>query len=123
MDAAQTEKFTELLEKLGQWDTENLDCGSAAELRELVQDVHLQAYNSGYTAGRDGEARQHEAAEQRHNDELYDAWNQGFQSGGAVIQRAWRESATQALLEALGKDRGDGPINLGAAGTVFANNS
>lgn len=114
MDLDQATRLAQLKAKLSEYDTQFLDCGSAADLTGLIVELQSAAYNSGYATGRDGEAKVRERAE-------VDAWNQGFQSGGAVMQRAWRESATQALLEALGKDRGDGPINLGTAGTVFSN--
>jgi hypothetical protein len=81
----------ELLKKLREYDEHFMDCGSAATLRELLKEVARQNFDAG------------------------------FQLGGKVVLDSWKESAAQALLEAMGKDRGDGEINLGSAGTHFAN--
>lgn len=44
------------------------------------------------------------------------AFDDGLQLGSSVVQREWVRSAVGALLDALGKDAADGPIDLGAAG-------
>jgi hypothetical protein len=50
-----------------------------------------------------------------------ESFGKGAQFGARVEQRVAVEALQQAALAVLGKDRGDGPINLGALGEeVFA---
>jgi hypothetical protein len=144
MDIAEREqRIAELAAKLQDWDTENLDCGSAAQLRELVQDVQLTAFDSGYTAGRDGESKFRDALEEsndakeakflrdlndHHEAELREAWeegqirghSEGFSDGMSFSSQIHQEDARKKLaryvLSVLGKDIADGPIDLGALG-------
>ena len=44
------------------------------------------------------------------------SFDEGFKLGAKVEYRAALEAAANALLDILGKDAGDGIINLGAAG-------
>lgn len=47
-------------------------------------------------------------------------FDEGFQLAAAVEQRAARTALQQYVLDVLGKDRADGPIDLGALGeSVF----
>jgi hypothetical protein len=61
-------------------------------------------------------------ASNRDNDAVLDAadvsdhFDEGFQLGAKVEHRVAVEAVATALLEILGKDAGDGIINLGAAG-------
>lgn len=49
------------------------------------------------------------------------AFHEGLELGAKVEQRVAREALQQAVLRVLGKDRGDGAIDLGALGReVFA---
>jgi hypothetical protein len=45
-----------------------------------------------------------------------EAFDKGFQLGAKIERRAVLEVTAGALLEVLGKDAGDGVIDLGAAG-------
>lgn len=94
MDAKERAEFRQrvrqLQEKLDEYDEQFMDCGSAAELMNLLAEYRRTGFDSG------------------------------FQLGGKVVTDAWKDSAAQALLDAMGKDRGDGAINLGSAGTHYA---
>ena len=46
-----------------------------------------------------------------------EAFGAGFQQAAQVEQRAAREALARYALEVLGKDAGDGAIDLGALGT------
>ena len=46
-----------------------------------------------------------------------DGFDAGFQLAAQVEQRAAREALARYALEVLGKDAGDGAIDLGALGT------
>ena len=49
-----------------------------------------------------------------------EAFDEGMRLGTRVEHRVAVQAIVTALLEVMGKDPGDGPINLGAAGTWFA---
>jgi hypothetical protein len=48
--------------------------------------------------------------------DVSDHFDEGFQLGAKVEHRVAVEAVANALLDILGKDAGDGYINLGAAG-------
>lgn len=86
MTEEQRARAQELADKLAERDIEFLDCGSASDFRALLHDVRRDAFDAG------------------------------LQLGAQVEHKAAREAIARAALAVLGKDAGDGPVNLGALG-------
>lgn len=75
--------------------------GEDAEARELAKDLYEVVLK----------------AEKRASSR---AFSEGMQLGAKVEHRVAVEAIQQAALSVLGKDRGDGEINLGALGTAYS---
>lgn len=105
--------FDKLEEALNAWDRENLDCGSFADFRDERSAELAAAFSEGYTAGRDGEER-------RKLQDVSEAWSNGLQFGARTMQDQVKKDLGEFVLRVLGKDLGDGEINLGALGKFYA---
>ena len=79
-----------------------------SEMTEVLVEVRLQL---------------HEDLRLRFNDALvaleHAAWMRGWDLGGSIERRVAEEAVTAAALRVLGKDRGDGIIDLGALGRWY----
>lgn len=122
----------EMLDKvqaaLQMWDESNLDCGSWADFRDERSVELAAAYSEGYTAGRDGEERMQAKFHAEDIERREEAWrgrarksfDNGMQLGSKLNQSHARQVMATAVLGMLGKDAGDGVIDLGTLGRWFA---
>lgn len=97
MDTEETRETVALFDRVRKLlqadDHENLDCGSSAAFGAAIRRLER------------------------------DAFDRGFQLAARVEQRAAELAAATLVLKVLGKDGGDGVIDLGALGKWSAGNS
>lgn len=90
-------------------DDRELDCGSVGDFNAALSEFEIRTFSKAFKLGL-------ETSEEKEKI----AFDQGLNLGSKIVHDEAVATIGQAVLRILGKDRGDGIIDLGALGEFIA---